>query len=330
MKTTELNFGITKKINSMISLGTKKKEMVEICKNQYIKENGSAKGWNNNLAEKNEFLRSVNSIKTMRAAQKSFFIWAKSQNLPIKKFERVTRNDLCKYLVDRSVQTMPDGSKKERSAWVISRDLHFCNKVFSHLTKDKPIEKKELGLKNRHQDDVARGRGNNGVDPKRIGLLEKCKNQITMARGTGMRRESMTKITYDNFTFNKEGMPIQVALVEKGGRFREAYILPGFQEKIKHILEPHKDSGKPIFNSYDSHVNNHHFRHKYALELLEQVKREHKEGKPYFQGEVEPNFKLTKTEEKMKTWRGIDVQVCGLVSQMLGHNRIEVLKSYIW
>ena len=256
MKTTELNFGINGRINNMMKLGIKKEEMIKTCKEQYKEEHGSYEGWEDYMAMKNEFLRSINSIKTMRGAQKSFVTWAKSQEVPIKKFEHVTRDDLCMYLTDRSIQTMIDGTIKERSAWVISRDLHFCNKIFFHLTKDNPITKKELKLRNRQQREVVRGRGNKGIPSNRPGLLKKCEDQITMAHGTGMRRESMTKITYDRFMFNKEGMPVQIHLVEKNGRPRDAYILPRFQREIKAIIEPHKNSDKPIFSSYDSHVNN--------------------------------------------------------------------------
>lgn len=330
MKTNELNFGISSRINDMKKLGTKKEKMISTYKEQYEKEHGSCEGWKDYMAMKNEYLRSINSIQTMRDAQKPFVTWAKSQVIPLKKFEHVTRDDLCTYLVNRSIQIMKDGTEKERSAWVISRDLHFCNKIFFHLTKDNPITKKELGLRHRLQSQVVRGRGNNGVNTKRIGLWRKCEDQITMARGTGMRRESMTKITYDHFIFNKEGMPVQIHLVEKGGKPRWAYIIPRFQKDIKAIIEPHKGSNKPIFNSYDSHINNHRFRHEYAMELLEQVKREHEKGEPYFQSDAEPIFNLTEKEKDMKTWRGIDVNVCSLVSQMLGHNRVEILKSYIW
>lgn len=330
MKSRALDFGITETINGMISIGLSKAEMIELCKMQYIEKHGTEDGWRDYMAMKNEHLRTSGSIQTMRAAQKSFSAWAKSQEIPIKKFEKVTRDDLCRYLVDRSIQIIDNGTEKERSAWVISRDLHFCNKILFHLTKDNPITKDELGLRHRLQSEVVRGRGNNGVDTKRTGLWEKCKEQITMTRGTGMRRKSMTKITYNNFIFNKEGIPVQVHLVEKGGRPRDAYILPRFQKEIMAIIEPHKGSDKPIFSSYDSHVNNHRFRHEYAMELLEQVKMEHEKGEPYFQGDAEPIFKLTKKEKEMKTWHGIDIKVCGLVSQMLGHNRIEILKFYIW
>ena len=37
---------------------------------------------------KNEFLRSVNSIQTMRDTQKPFVAWAKSQEIPLKKIRK--------------------------------------------------------------------------------------------------------------------------------------------------------------------------------------------------------------------------------------------------
>lgn len=330
MKTRALSYGITETINSMISIGLKKAEMIELCKLQYIEEHGSKDGWKDYMAMENEHIRTSGSIEPMRAVQKIFCAWAKSLEYPIKKFEYVTRDDLCSYLVYRSQQLMRDGTTKERSAWTVQRDLMFCNKIFHHLTKDAPLTKKELGLRPRLQSQVVRGRGNNGISSNRPGLWQKCKDQILFSRGTGARRESVTEITYSRFRFNKKGMPVRVFLIEKNGKKRWTYILPAYQDAIKKIIEPHKNSKAPIFDSYDSHVNNHRFRHEYAMELLAQVKGEHERGEPYFQGDARPKFKLSKKEKDMKTWRGIDVIVCALVSQKLGHNRVEVLKSYIW
>ena len=320
-KYTEINHGISNKINSMISLGMKKADMIAVCKSEYVEKNGSDKGWRNSMASKNEHLRSINSIETMRAAQKCFVDWAKQNG--IKKFEKVTREDLCRYLKDRAEKTLPSGKREQRSAWTVSRDLMFCNKVFRQ-----DITKRELSLHSRLQRSVIRGR-NGAIPANRPHLAERYKDHIDVARGTGMRRDSVTRVKYKDFNF-KGDTPISINLVEKGGKPRTSYILPKFQERIKEIIEPHKGSNEPIFKDYNKSINNHYYRHEYAVDLLAQLKGEHERGESYFQGDFECSFKLTEKEKEMKQWRHIPVEVCGLISANLGHRRIEVLKSYIF
>lgn len=307
-KFTEINVGVTRIINSMISLGLKKSDMIEKMKVEYLNSHDNLSGF---LYSKNPYLRSTKSIDVMRQAQKIFVEWARKNS--IFKLERVTRDDLCRYLLDRSEQTS--------SAWSLSRDLHFVNKIFKQ-----DITKRELALPSRLQKNITRGR--NGQPKNRPNLLERNKNQICMVRATGMRRSSVTKIRYSDFNFH-DGRPISVKLIEKGGKVRNAYILPDYQERVMEILEKSKNHGH-IFRSYAKDINSHFYRHEYAENLLKQLLQEHRQNKEYFQGEFKCEFRLTTKEKNMEYWRDIPVNICGLVSSCLGHNRVCILSSYIW
>ncbi len=332
-KYQEINHGCTARINSMISLKMSKAEMVQLCKEQYIEKNGSDKGWADRMALKNDYLRSINSIETMRAAQKSFVDWAKSKDNPnpITKFEKITRADLERYLIDRSEEKLPDGTTRERSAWTQSRDLMYINKVIlqsEHLKHEQQLTKRELGLKSRCLSQITRGRGD--IIPSNRPGLERERDKMDIARATGARRWSMTRITFDKFHCNEEGIPTSVTLTEKGGKTREAYILPAYQERIRDIIEPHRGSSEPIFDKYDRHINNHKLRSQYCKDILAQLQKEHDAGEKYFRGEFSVEYKITDKEKEMfpHGFHGHPLIVAAQCSQVLGHCRIDVLKNY--
>lgn len=328
-KYTEINHGCSKRIGEMISLKMSKAESIQLCKEAYIEKNGSDKGWSDRMAMKNDHLRSINSIETMRAAQKPFVDYMRSHG--VTKFEKITREDVERYLVDRAEQKMPDGTIRERSAWTISRDLMYANKVIlqaEHLKHEPQLSKAELGLRSRCLSQITRGRGD--IIPSNRPGLEREREKMDIARGTGARRWSMTRITFDKFHYNEEGMPTSVTLTEKGGKTREAYILPAYQERIRDIIEPHIGSTEPIFNTYDRHINNHKLRSQYCKDILSQLQREHDAGEKYFRGEFSVQYKITDKEKEMfpHGFHGHPLIVAAQCSQVLGHNRIDVLKNY--
>ncbi len=318
-KYRELSYGITQIINSMIALGLKKSDMIEKMKIEYLKTHDSLKGLD---PRKNEFIRSVKSIDAMRQEQRLFCNYCYENG--IKKFEHVDRYILEKYLIARN-----DESSKyyTRSAWSISKSVHFVNKIWQES-----ITKRELALPSRLQKKVICGRGGLDKIADRPYVFERNAAQIIIARATGCRRASITRMTVDDFNYSPTSkLPISCRLLEKGGKERLAYVLPEYQEKVNAILNAQKDRSVPLFYSYDKDINNHHFRHEYAESLLKQLMNEHQKGLPYFEGEFEALFRLTQKEQHMVYWREkYPVSVCGMVSSVLGHNRIEILKSYIY
>lgn len=311
-----VEFGIRQTINSQIHLGLKKTEMIELIHQDYIDNGGTERDWQENkniIIRKNDYIRSVGSIEVLRSAARPFVEYCKEND--IKKFEKITRTDLENYLKHRNEQGY--------SPHTLSRDLHFCNKIFSQN-----IEKKELGLPSRYVSNITKGRS--GMPQNRPGLLEKCRDQLDMIKATGMRRESVTKFTKKDITY-RDGEPIQIYLKEKGGRERNAYILPQYRERVKKILNQAADDG-PIFREYDKHCNGHYYRAQYAKELIKQLQDEKERGIAFYRGEIKPQGKLSKHDRERYPdgFRGYDKKLIAEVSCNLGHSRVEILKSYLY
>lgn len=311
-----IEFGINQTINSQIHIGLKKADMIKLIHQDYIENGGLEEDWQANkhkIIMKNNYLRSIGSIEVMRAASKPFIEYCRENN--IKKFEKVTREDLKKYLQFRN--------EKGYSAHTLSRDLHFCNKIFSQN-----IEKKEIGLPSRHTSKLTKGRS--GMPQNRPGLALKCRDQLDVIRATGMRRSSVTRFTKADIVY-KNNEPIQIYLSEKGGKSRYAFILPEHRERLKEILNKAPDTG-PVFREYDRHCNGHYYRSQYAKELIKLLQDQKERGIAFYNGEIEPQGKLSKHDRERYPdgFRGYDKDVCCEISKNLGHNRLDILNNYLY
>lgn len=312
-----VEFGINQTINNQIHLGLKKADMVELIHQDYIDNGGTEKDWlenKNRIVMKNDYLRSIGSIEVMRDASKPFIEYCKDNG--IKKFEKVEREHLENYLKYRNSQGY--------SPHTLSRDLHFCNKIFSQN-----IEKKELNLPSRYTSKITKSRS--GMPQNRPGLLLKCRDQLDMIRSCGMRRQHVTRFTKQDIVY-KNGEPVQIYLEKsKGGKSGYAYILPEHRERVKEILDKAPDVG-PVFKEYDRHCNGHFYRAEYAKELINQLQYEKEHNIAFYRGEIERQGRLSKHDQERypNGFRGYDKEVCAEVSANLFHNRLEVLKNYLY
>ena len=328
-KYRELSFGITQTINDFNSLGLKKSEMIDLLKSSFLENGGLEEDWQEvkqSYINHNPYIRSCGSLDLMRSKATPFVEWAKENG--IKKFEKVTREDCCNYLKYRENVVLPNG--KKLSAWTISADLHFLNKIIIQTRKEEtaPITKKELGLSSRKLSDIQRGIN---LHEKRPGLNEKCKDQFDFIRGCGARRYSIEKgVDKSAFIRSSSGELLQVHLKEKNGRERDAYILPQYRDRIEEIIR--QTPGDRLFGKIDKHANYHQFRKEYAQTLINQLTREREQGlKPYQNGEIERQGHLNThdAERYHDYYRGYDISDCLEVSSALGHSRLEVLKNYL-
>ena len=152
-----------------------------------------------------------------------------------------------------------------KSAATISKDMAALNKLFNlHITK------KECGIKNRSYKDITRSRGPKAHDTKYN--PNNYKEQITLAKACGYRRESVLVITPERFIW-KDGLPYKVHLIEKGGKERDAKILKDDREKVREILRG-KQTGVPMFTKYTSKIDNHAFRREYAQNRYKELVKE--------------------------------------------------------
>lgn len=292
--------------------GCSKHEAKQESRNAYLKENENLKGWN---PAKAEGIYSLKTMHTYQDAGRSFAEWCKAQG--ITKPSRVDREVAGFYLRDRETQ--------ELSAWTISRDMAMLNKVWNLN-----LSKAQLGLKERKLKGVKRSRG--GLDPKMESLYQKYKSQMDIARATGSRRQMITVLEFKDFVF-KNGKPVAVKFNrDKGGKSRIAPILPEYQERVADILKNAKHEG-PIFSYYSKNINNHYLRGDYAKKLADKLSESFRRtGKLEINGyDCSYLVKLSKKDMQIEGLRyGLDKEVSAAVSGALGHNRIDVLASYLY
>lgn len=227
------------------------------------------------------------SYDAIRQTSIEFVRHIRNEYKDIKDVSQIKKEHVEKYLKFKQ----EDG----KSAATISKDMAALNKLFNlHITK------KECGIKNRSYKDITRSRGPKAHDTKYN--PDNYKEQITLAKAVGYRRESVLVITPERFTW-KDGLPYKVHLIEKGGKERDATILKDYRERVKEILND-RPEGEPLFEKYTSKIDNHAFRREYAQNRYKEL------------------VKVKGYENK--TYRGFDPELLRKLSHDLGHNRLDV------
>jgi integrase len=192
----------------------------------------------------------IHSYKTYAAYKQTsveFSKYMKNEHKDIKDVRQVKEEHVIEYLQYRQ--------EDEKSAYSISKVMAALNKLFNFF-----VTKKDAGIKERSYKDITRSRLGTENDKKYN--LNNYKDQIMFAKACGCRRKSVLAVTPECITW-KDGVPVKVHLIEKGGKERDAHILVKYQENLKSVLE-NKEMGKPLFKSYTKKIDNHAFRREYA------------------------------------------------------------------
>jgi len=227
------------------------------------------------------------SYDALKQSSIEFIRHLKVEHKSIKDVSQIKKEHVEEYLKFRQA----DG----KAAATISKDMAALNKLFNLQ-----ITKKECGIKNRSYKDITRSRGPKAHDKKYN--PNNYKDQITLAKACGYRRESVLVVSPSRFTW-KDGLPYTVRLIEKGGKERDATILKVYREEVKNILKGKAD-GKPLFERYTKKIDNHAFRREYTQNRYKELVKE--------QG------------SDAKDYRGFDSKVLGVLTKDLGHNRLDV------
>lgn len=136
----------------------------------------------------------------------AFIKYMRSDNKEVKDIADIKREHVIEYLQKRQ--------NEGKSSYTISKDMADLNKLlFLEVTK------KDAGINKRTYKDVTRSRLLRAHDRK-YNLLN-YKEQILFAKTTGCRRQSVLKVTPEDFIW-KDGLPVSVRLLEKGGKERYA------------------------------------------------------------------------------------------------------------
>lgn len=244
---------------------------------------------------KNDGIYSFNTYDSYKQTSIEFTRWIRNTHASIKKIDQITIDHAKEYLLFRQNQNL--------SKWTVDKDMAALNKVLGF-----EMTKKEVGLHRKSYTETVRSRREAKMD--RHFNPENYKDQITMAKATGIRRQSMTRITPSDFTF-QNNITTHLTVKEKGGKVRTLQILDTYREEVTAIVlksMEQKGAEEKVFDSYTKKIDNHAFRGEYARNLYEQLIQE--------QG------------FEHKDCKGYDSKILKKVSQNLGHERIAIVVQH--
>lgn len=251
-------------------------------------------------------IHSYGSFETYKSVCKQFTSWVKENDTTVRNIEDVKEEHIKDYIKYRE--------EAGYSAYTYSKDLAGLNKVFNyHITKQ------DCDVANRSYADISNNREykehHNHIN------YDNYKSEITTIQATGMRRESLEKVSANSFNYDDKGYPVSIRLMderayggvnmaEKGGRDREAEIPYSMREEMKQVIDAklEENGGDRNANFYDhipSRLGCHRFRQEYAETMYNQYLKENGES---------------------EDWRGYDREALKYVSENLGHSREDVVK----
>lgn len=206
-----------------------------------------------------EGIFSWNTYNSYKQTMVEFVEWLKLNYSNVKYVKDITKIMAIEYLQLRRDNNI--------SAWTIDKDKAAINKVFKFA-----ITKKEAGLPMRRYKNIKRSRLNK--EAQRRYNPDNYKDAILFAKASGSRRESVLKVTFNDFVFKGDYVD-SVYLKEKGGKKRYAPILNIYKAELTELVLKHKNEpDKPLFDSYTHQIDNHALRFEYANLLYKQFDEE--------------------------------------------------------
>lgn len=179
---------------------------------------------------------------------------------------------------------------------------------------------------NRSRADISRSRNLTTISEKtgkeikntstRSGRFSEKNNRdiVDFCKGTGLRRSELSSLKGTQLVERNGRMFVET--VGKGGRHREAAVLPGYAEHVEKMMKAAGDGY--VFDKVPQHMDVHLYRSQYASELYKEFAR--------------PADQIPRKEryccrgDLKGTW--YDKQAMREVSHSLGHNRISVIAEH--
>lgn len=197
-----------------------------------------------------------------------------------------------------------------RSAWTVRRDAAALAKLYQKGTGD-------LGavLPKRSRADVTQHRGSVSA-----GKFSEARNKdlVDFCRSTGLRRHEVGALRPEDVQQRPDGSVFVHVNSGKGGKARIVQALNSRPAEIAAARSCGSGSGK-LFDNIPCRAPIHAYRREYAQELYRQLAR--------------PIGSLSKSEvyRCRKDMGGVsfDKQAMKTVSEMLGHNRLDVMTTYL-
>lgn len=291
-------------------MGQSRHAAKQATREAYLVEHGDLRNWN---PAKTEGIYSRGTMDTYLHCVDYFGRWCAEQGA--KRLADVTEDmarDYLRYL-----------SEKSYSTWTVSTAASAINKAMGW-----EIYPTDLGLPHRRKEDITRSRLRRAHDSRNF---DRDQEQMTVARATGVRRMSITRMTPGDCVRAAEtGQVVGIRVCEKGGRWRVAPVLEQYREAVTAIVNRAievRGADVPIFDSYNIHIDNHAFRGVYSAELLIQMEQ-NREAEQALLGDglrAEDYIHMRgKDQQRKPQTQGYDTDLMACVSGALGHSRISV------
>lgn len=261
---------------------------------------------------------SKKTMKDYKQIATQFNAWQKSKGYNFQSIKEITPTVITEYLLERQ--------NDNYSAWTLSKDLSALNKIFNTS-----ITKKDVGLCSRHSANIKNNRGLGNNYRNSVYTNPTNKEIIAFIQATGVRRQSLTTVSPSNAIYDTKGTVIGFSVIEKGGKFRNCYVRKDCQQTITDFVSQHSATkgNQPFWNKINKNLNTHWYRGDYAKGLYNDLLNAKNHGQDYFDGYrdkfINPTKLATATKNHKSTTKGYDTEVLAMVSQNLGHNRIDVI-----
>lgn len=259
-------------------------------------------------------IHSINTFNTYMQHCNAFVEWCINEkginkNIEINKIEYLAKE----YLAYREAEG--------KSLYTLKSEKAALGKLYQHEIDYKFKDK-------RSYDKITRSR-NESIKDKHFSE-EKNKDLVNIAKATGGRREDLSKLTPSSF-FEIKGQLYVNFNQSKGGRDRTAPILPEYQKEIKEFIKD-KQQNEKLFERINTNADIHSYRREYAKSLYELVKNNKEKREEYskiYPQRNEPNVKgdmyISHSKENQFKGKRDDIYI---VSQSLGHNRLEITVNH--
>ena len=276
-------------------------------------------------------IHSIGTFKTYSKVGREYASWLTTIK-GISKYSKLEKtDDLAKEYIEYRLEN-------GISVWTAKMERSALGKLYGKTI--------EMEMPVRNQNDVTRSR--NDCEHDKHFSVKNHNSEILVATATGTRREDLCKIAIKDFEEHNNHLYVRIN-GSKGGRNRLAPVLPTKEQEIKDLLTDMKQQGKkenePLFHHVSKNMDVHGYRRNYAKDLLayveqnkdykEQVLKQYPERREYRTitnkrtgereiHEIKSEYYSPRSEDR-KYLRD-DLYI---VSQALGHNRIDVTHSYI-
>ena len=237
-----------------------------------------------------------------------------------------TRADLNVLIEKYSVDYLKMREEKCLSVSTLSRDRAALNKL------SKSDNKINYKLETRSIHKVKRSRNNSNKN--NANFNEKLNSSlIALAKGTGGRREDLSKLTPESF-FKKNGNLYVSFRGSKGGKDRVSVVREEHRESIQHRIDSTSQNER-LFERIHKHADIHSYRREYAQELYKDIiqnKNNIKKDLNEIYGKrnernIKSEYYKTKSEDNFFSGKRDDIF---LITKSLGHERLDVaVNSYL-